>query len=145
LNAAEPITFTWSNGGTTAKLDSLTKGTYNLAMKDSLGCMVDTTFEVKVLCDLKEEEFIPDTYSPNGDGFNDIWNIPMLDQFPENRVRIFNRWGALIYDWESGTFQGWNGTNSKGEEMPIGAYFYVIELNSPKTDRVFKGSVTIIR
>lgn len=145
LNAAQPLSFSWSNGGKTSKLDSLTKGEYKLTMKDSLGCTIDTTFKIKTLCDVDEEEFIPDTYSPNGDGFNDIWYAPMLDQFPENRVRIFNRWGTLIYDWESGTFKGWNGTNNKDEEMPIGAYFYVIELNSPKTDRVFKGSVTIIR
>ncbi len=145
LNAAEPMVFTWSDGFVGEKHDGLTKGIYQVKMLDSLGCTVDTSFEIRVFCDLDEEDFIPDVFSPNGDGFNDLWNIPMLDQFPEATVKIYNRWGNLIWEAKPGAFQGWDGTNSSGQELQVGAYFYVIELNSPVTNRVFKGSVTIIR
>jgi gliding motility-associated-like protein len=144
LNAAQPVTFIWEDGSTLANRDSLTVGTYNVVIADAFGCEIDTTFNVRTFCELTENDFIPDTYSPNSDGFNDTWEVEMLERFPEHTVRIFNRWGHLIWTAPTGAFAGWGGLNNGNQEMPIGAYFYVIELNDD-SQKVFKGSVTIVR
>ena len=143
-NATQPLVFSWSDGAATgAKRDSLTKGDYAVTITDANGCKTDTAFSIRVFCDLEEKDFIPDVFSPNGDGVNDLWNVEMLDRFPGHTVQLFNRWGNVIWEAE-GNFAGWDGRNSKGGEMPVGAYFYIIELNDP-TAKVYKGSVTLIR
>lgn len=83
---------------------------------------------------------IPNTFTPNGDGLNDYFEIPGLAQFPEHRLTIFNRWGNEIF--RSRNYQNnWNGSN-----LGEGTYYYVLELKL-HTGRweTFKGFVTIIR
>jgi gliding motility-associated-like protein len=144
LNASEPVTFTWEDGNTNANRDSLSAGLYKVTIQDAFGCKLDTMFTVRTFCELTEDDFIPDVFSPNSDGFNDTWNVSMLERFPKHTVRIFNRWGNLIWTAPPGGFIGWNGVNQDNNEMPIGAYFYVIELNDA-SKKIFKASVTIIR
>jgi gliding motility-associated-like protein len=144
LNGSQPVTFTWDDGNTSANRDSLATGIYKVTIEDAFGCKIDTMFNVRTFCDLTEEDFIPDVFSPNSDGFNDAWNVAMLERFPLHTVKIFNRWGHLIWTSPPGGFIGWDGTNQDNNEMPIGAYFYVIELNDD-SKKIFKASVTIIR
>jgi gliding motility-associated-like protein len=143
VNGALPVTFKWEDGSSEATRTSLDAGEYKVTIVDAYGCRIDTVFKVRTFCDLHEEDFISDTFSPNGDALNETWEIPILERFPENVVTIFNRWGSLI--WQSkGPFQGWMGTNQAGEQLPIGAYYFLIELNDA-TKRVFKGSITMIK
>lgn len=74
-------------------------------------------------------------FSPNGDGVNDSWIIQGITRFPDNVVRIFNRWGNLIFEVSGydNTTKVWNGNASEGvvfgnSEAPDGAYFYIIDL-----------------
>ncbi|WP_236642010.1 Ig-like domain-containing protein [Dokdonia sinensis] len=78
---------------------------------------------------------IPNGVSPNGDGMNDTWIIPLLDRFPNNTVRLFNRWGVEVYGVDGygqngNTFRGFSegrATISQDEMLPVGTYYYVIE------------------
>jgi gliding motility-associated-like protein len=68
-------------------------------------------------------------FSPNGDGINDWWNIPILGKYPQNSVVIINRWGDEVwkrdnYDNNSVVFKG---ENMNGNELPDGTYFYIIQ------------------
>ena len=90
----------------------------------------------------------PTAITPNQDQINDTWEIVDLDLFyPENVVRIYNRWGNLIFEHLSsvtnpyGSNQ-WDGTYN-GEELPIGSYYYIIEYNDGSSDSE-TGSVSII-
>jgi gliding motility-associated-like protein len=76
--------------------------------------------------------------SPNGDGFNDVFTIDNIDDFtcyPTNRVRIFNRWGALLfqtdgYDNNEKVFRGISqagATINQSAELPSGTYYYLLE------------------
>ncbi|HYG50756.1 MAG TPA: gliding motility-associated C-terminal domain-containing protein, partial [Flavobacteriales bacterium] len=69
--------------------------------------------------------------SPNGDGINDDWTIPMLDCYPSNKVIILNRYGAEV--WKGTDYNNrdnkWNGRNINGEALPDGTYYYVIAYN----------------
>lgn len=72
-------------------------------------------------------EFIPNGFSPNGDGMNDQLVIPCIDNFPGSSLTIFNRWGDVVY--KSKNYQNdWNGL-WKSKPLPAGTYFYLIELS----------------
>ncbi|MDB5008262.1 MAG: hypothetical protein JWP45_2655 [Mucilaginibacter sp.] len=84
---------------------------------------------------------IPNAITPNGDGINDQWNIVALQNYPKCTVRIYNRYGVLVYN-SIGYPKAWDGTYN-GSSLPVGIYYYVID---PKGgQKVFSGSVTIIR
>ena len=85
--------------------------------------------------------------SPNGDGINDYWYIENIDNFPNNIVQIFNRWGTQVYiqiGYKNGV-EGkcWDG-RVNGKDLPTGTYYYIINLYESK-GKPRSGSVTIVR
>lgn len=75
-------------------------------------------------------EFIPNLFTPNGDGVNDFWVVPGIEAFPESSLTIYNRWGDLIYEmapynneWSGQTNAGIAG----GKQVVDGTYFYVLK------------------
>ena len=81
-------------------------------------------------------------FSQNGDGINDTWIIEPLEFFKEAITTVFNRYGTPIYT-SKGYSNPWDGT-SKGHPVPVGTYYYVIDLKTGK-EPIVTGSVTIIR
>ena len=71
-------------------------------------------------------------FSPNGDGINDWWNIPILNKYPINTVEIINRWGSEV--WKKDNYDNKNivfrGQNMNGEDLPDGTYYYTIHYNN---------------
>lgn len=84
---------------------------------------------------------VPNTFTPNGDGINDTWDLRALLAYPGCLVQVFNRYGALVYQ-SVGYTSGWDGTLN-GKQLPVGTYYYIIDLKNGK--RAFSGSITIIR
>ena len=84
---------------------------------------------------------VPNTFTPNGDGINDVWNIKYLDNYPGCTVNIFNRYGEKLYT-SIGYVNPWDGKYN-GNSLPAGTYYYIIDLKSG-TD-VMSGWVAIIR
>jgi gliding motility-associated-like protein len=84
---------------------------------------------------------IPNTFTPNNDGINDIWNIDALITYPECLVTIFDRNGQKVYQ-SNGYAKSWDGTY-KGSPLPAGTYYYIIDLknNTPK----LSGWVLVVR
>jgi gliding motility-associated-like protein len=101
------------------------------------------SFYVSVIpCNL----IIPTAFTPNNDGDNDIWSIYGLDsQYPENIVRVYNRWGELLYESLPGTYTSkpWDG-KYKEALLPVGSYYYVIQLSNQPEDEPLNGIVSII-
>lgn len=87
---------------------------------------------------------IPNGFSPNGDSKNDQWFIKGLDKFPHARVRIFNRWGNMVYQYNNGYHEPWQGVSESGNQLPAATYYYVIEAGDQRA-QTFNGSVTILR
>jgi gliding motility-associated-like protein len=111
---------------------------YTLHAVSALGCGISTdTVLIKVYNDL----FIPNAFTPDGNGNNDKWEIKALAAYPLAKVLVFNRFGELVFA-SNGATDYWNGTY-KGKKAAAGAYVYVIDLknNSP----VIKGEVLILR
>jgi gliding motility-associated-like protein len=74
---------------------------------------------------------IPDAFSPNGDGVNDVLVITNIETYPNNRITIFNRWGNKVYEASPYRNQ-WDGTSQfgsmYGETLPESTYYYVLDL-----------------
>lgn len=104
-------------------------GTYRLVVTRN-GCSKEEMVEVlNTLCS------IPKGISPNGDSFNNFFD---LDGFDVKRLQVFNRYGKEVYT-KNNYINEWNGVSNDGSELPDGTYFYVIEFeNSPsKTGWVY--------
>lgn len=82
--------------------------------------------------------FIPNGISPNGDGINDYWQLNGVEQYPECSVTVVNRWGQVVFE-SLGYAEPWRGYY-QGELLPIGDYYYSIQLN---TESVFTGFISI--
>lgn len=67
---------------------------------------------------------IPNIFTPNGDGINDIWMVD-LNNYKNVYCKIFNRWGALVYECTNNSIR-WDGKNSSGKEVSNGVYYYYI-------------------
>lgn len=106
------------------------------------GYTKDTVTLIVVDCDNLITN-VPTLFTPNDDGKNDVFEIPNLSvNYPGCNVTIYNRWGGLIFESE-GYQLPWDGTY-KGEKVPMGTYFYHIELNDEEGTEA-EGSISIIR
>ncbi|HRH50653.1 MAG TPA: gliding motility-associated C-terminal domain-containing protein [Panacibacter sp.] len=110
---------------------------YTVLVTSPQGCSASGNVIVKVFQNPK----IPNAFSPNKDGINDVWNIQNLNTYPDATVAIFNRYGQKIY-YSVGYTNPWNGTYN-GKDLPVGTYYYIID--TKKTVKPFSGSVTILR
>ena len=107
----------------------------NISVQDTYGCITTETIHVLSSC------FRPyNAITPNGDGFNDYWEIPELEGFPDAHITVFNKWGQEIYEANS-PFIAWDGNN-----LPMATYYYVIQLDGKNDDKnVITGDITIVR
>jgi len=95
---------------------------------------------------------IPNVFTPNGDLKNDEWKFRNLEQYTNHyrvQVAVFNRGGSMVFSSNDYTNdKAWNGTRS-GQDLPIGAYSYVVRIIHKSSGRMYKkpitGSVTILR
>ncbi|HKO79537.1 MAG TPA: gliding motility-associated C-terminal domain-containing protein [Chitinophagaceae bacterium] len=111
---------------------------YVLKVVSGEGCGFATdTMHVFVYKDV----YVPNAFSPNNDGLNDTWNIPVLSAYPEFDLTVYNRYGQVVFQ-NKNTNRPWNG-KFKGELLPVGVYVYVIDLKAEK--RILKGTVTLFR
>jgi gliding motility-associated-like protein len=86
--------------------------------------------------------------TPQGDGFNEFFEIACLSRFSDNTLEIYNRWGQLVREYENYN-EGdlWNGTDNRGNMVDDGVYFYVFDYLDPVANQRItkKGSVTVLR
>jgi gliding motility-associated-like protein len=119
-----------------------TPGKHNIHLQGLLGtCLLaDTTFEfISTDCNL---HFV-NTFTPNDDQANDVWQIEGIEKQPQASLCIFNRWGVIIKKYDSHIpFNTWDGTNTEGQLVENATYYYVLDLKSNK--KPIKGYVTLL-
>jgi gliding motility-associated-like protein len=113
---------------------------YYLEVIDANGCTALDSVWIEVIPDID----VPSGFTPNEDGMNDLWMIANADQYPSMMVEVYNRWGELLYREDKGYNRPWDGRYG-GNPLPIGTYYYVIEINEPDFKSTLTGPVTIIR
>ncbi|WP_373017816.1 T9SS type B sorting domain-containing protein [Muriicola sp.] len=112
--------------------------THTVRVVDSLGCEM----EAQIFMEFIDIE-IPNFFTPDGDGMNDLWIPRNMEGFPEILIKIFDRYGREI-GVMSIDHTGWDGTY-KGNELPTGDYWYIVKLNGERDDREFVGHFTLYR
>jgi gliding motility-associated-like protein len=97
----------------------------------------------KVIISVVRGLYVPNAFTPNGDGLNDKWQIPGLAVHPDAVVTVYNRWGQVVYQVKDYYNNPWDG-KFKGTAQATGTFVYLIKLNDSK-NQMLKGTVTIIR
>lgn len=110
---------------------------YTLYATSSYGCQNQDEMKIKVVAGI----FVPTGFTPNGDGKNDSWRIPFLDPMLGATVRVYNRYGQLVYEVESKTVD-WDGS-FKGRPQATGTFVYYISFKNGR--KGMKGTFTLIR
>ena len=138
------VTYSWAPDISITGITSLTpvvnptvNQMYALNVFSNKGCATATD---SVLVKVYQQLYIPNAFTPNSDGINDTWFIEPLQAYPGAEVRVFNRYGQLVFD-NHGKNISWDGTY-KGVQLTSGAYVYIIDLknNTP----IIKGVVYIL-
>jgi gliding motility-associated-like protein len=109
-------------------------------------CTTIDTVTIKVIdkCDPAQLLYIPNTFTPNDDGVNDIFKIRSFVIDELHYFRIYNRWGELMFETKD-VNQGWDGT-FRGQKLNSGVYVYTAEVVCVNGDVVFlKGNITLLR
>ena len=122
--------------------------TFKVEVKNNGGCSATDQLTVNVLCD-GANLFIPNTFSPNQDGSNDIFYPRGTGIFSIKRIKVFSRWGEVIYEKNNikanDPSTGWDGT-FKGKKLNPDVYVYIVEVSCDNnTVLTFKGNVALIK
>jgi gliding motility-associated-like protein len=102
------------------------------------GC-TDTTFAIVPIIEGFE---IPNVFTPNGDGVNDVFQISGSG-FNTYKCQIFNRWGNLVFE-SSAPQISWDGKTLAGVKAPSGVYFVILEVDTPTEPIKYNGTLTLL-
>lgn len=112
---------------------------YTVFAIDANGCLTHDTVRVNVIP--SDEPVFYSAFTPNGDGNNDFFFIGNVQKFPDNILKIYNRYGQVIYT-AAGYNNDWDGSY-QGNKVPTGTYFYIFDTGTERGQ--YKGSITILR
>jgi gliding motility-associated-like protein len=132
--------YNWSNGETNPTNTGLNDEWYSIVVSDILGCT--GTDSVLIPKDSIGCVFPVNTFTPNGDAYNDTWVIDNMELYPNAEVQIFNKWGNLVHRQE-GLYEPWDG-KMNGKDLPAEVYYWIINLNAPDRE-ILKGNIIIVR
>lgn len=118
--------------------------TITLTATDSLGCM--DSVKVRVSVEVPYFFYIPNAFSPDGDGVNETFAPKGEGVDPDQySMQIFDRAGMLIYSTHN-PYDYWDGRNKYGQMCPEGVYIFIIRLvNLNGDDKEYTGSVTLVK
>lgn len=134
--------YLWNTGSTDTMIQVTQPGEYSLTIYND-SCQVSDSKNV-VFRDCGCQLFIPNAFTPNGDGLNDKFRPLGKCNYSDYDLRIFNRWGQLIFNSNDSNF-GWDG-DTKNEPAPIGTYFYLLRYKATSNEAYLKkGDITLIR
>jgi gliding motility-associated-like protein/uncharacterized repeat protein (TIGR01451 family) len=125
-----------------------TNGSYsNTVTIDGIEADGETDNNTSTILTYPTDFFIPEGFSPNGDGTNDLFVIRGILNYPANTFVIYNRWGNKVFEASpyKNTWDGRSmfGLRVGGDELPVGTYFYVLDLKNGSS--IFKGTIYLNR
>jgi gliding motility-associated-like protein len=144
LNATGGKTYSWSPAtglsdpnipNPIAKPNETT--TYTVTVTTAYGCVYSDEVTLTVLPRVEPTNAI----TLNHDNINDTWYIKNIEYYPNCRVQVYTRWGAQVFE-SRGYQEPWNGTHN-GNELPMSAYYYIIDLGINEV--TISGSITLVK
>ncbi len=151
LNAENAALYTWTpNDGTIDNpninnpvVTPTTRTRYTVTAVSQNGCIDTAGVTIDVVDN--NDLFIPSAFTPNGDGLNDIFRIRHGASVKVSELRVFNRWGQVIYTSTNAATAGWDGTQN-GIPSDIGTYQYLLFASfSDGTETIKSGTVDLLR
>ncbi|MGV3508109.1 MAG: gliding motility-associated C-terminal domain-containing protein [Sphingobacteriaceae bacterium] len=134
----------WRNQECTINLNEPTKvnrsGTFYIKGVNDEGC---TTVSAVTSDVILPDFFIPNTFTPNGDGVNDVFTVIAANKSAIKRLRIFTRWGQVIYE-TADIDNYWDGFRNNSN-VPVGVYYWIIEGDLDLQYFKKSGYVTVLR
>jgi gliding motility-associated-like protein len=132
--------YLWQDGSTSSTIWATKPGDYTVEIRNECGAAKGTISITEGLCEL----YMPNAFTPNGDGKNDIFRIKNPQFVREMKMQIFNRWGEVVFI-TSDSKKGWDG-KYKNREQPLGNYVWIISLIDTKgQSKTYSGNVVLIR
>lgn len=143
------ITIDGFDSSTSLSYQNLSAGTYRINISDEAGCTIDTTASIPLAqCPI----YIPNAFSPNGDGENDFFQLYSKEEDGTAVIvyQIFDRWGEQIYEAKNfpltGSSEFWWDGKLRGKPIVLGVYVYFIEIEFENGNRkVFEGTVAAVK
>ena len=135
-------TYLWQDGSKGTSFKPSESADLLLITTDENGCQSVDEMRINIVdCAVN----IPNIFTPNGDGYNDLW-IGMTEDPQFYKIVVYNRWGQIVFESNS-VNNAWDGTNYKSNEpCSEGVYFYILKLNNFEgMDFEQTGNVTLIR
>jgi gliding motility-associated-like protein len=128
--------YQWSTGSTDSVISVKDQGDYIIEVKDYHCCRNQDSVYIKVF-----EYFIPNAFTPNGDGNNDVFRAVGLYRNVNYNLQVYNRWGERVFETND-LDQGWDGTD-KGSKCPPDTYVWIIHVDFLGQDIVTNGSIVL--
>ena len=146
LDAGNPgSTYRWSSGQHTQVINVASYGTFSVEITNGFGCSLVDSATVTESC--KPTLFIPNAFTPDGDGTNDTWG-PIGNDIVEYQVEVFDRWGGVVFHagskdvtWDGRMY----GVPVKNDVYIYRAVFKLQEDGIAGTERSVMGQVQVVR
>ncbi|MCA6437352.1 MAG: gliding motility-associated C-terminal domain-containing protein [Bacteroidota bacterium] len=141
LKVTDTLYINWSNGqSNTSVITNLNQGDYNvnIVIKGKKDTLINFTID-KLACPVVPSNH----FTPNGDSYNDTWNIGNINSLLKYEITVFNKWGQKVHE-QSDKYVPWDGTWN-GIKVADATYYYVITYEDGKDKKTIKGDVTILR
>lgn len=90
-----------------------------------------------------DSSIFKNTFTPNGDGINDIWTFESLKDYKNLQVKIYNRFGNKVYEYKEGIFYYWDGTDPSKRKLPSGTYWAILKGENPIKNELLNTSMWI--
>lgn len=111
---------------------------YRVIAKGPKECFAQDSITIRVFSGV----YVPEVFTPNGDGQNDTWELKGLEEYPAAEIMIINRWGQVIFSEKGGTPKPFDGTLN-GSALPVGEYAYII--STEPNGHILRGKVLLLR
>jgi gliding motility-associated-like protein len=150
LGASGTGTYSWSppdglscSDCTSPEATPLETTTYVLTVTNEFGCRIEDSVKIRVGCQ-DDVVFVPNAFSPNGDGFNDVFYVRSNGLRFMDYMRIYDRWGTVVFETTDKN-TGWDGTYNNKDVLP-GVYVYYLRATCSNGQAIMKqGNITLIR
>jgi gliding motility-associated-like protein len=125
----------WSTNEKSQSIVVTEAGTYQVYVRDRHGCAAQDERTIGM------DYGIPNFFTPNNDGYNDTWDLPMLVLYPDALIKIYDRYGKLLHIHNGSEEQVWDGTYG-GAPVKDETYWYIFSLGKGK--KPIRGNVSVI-
>lgn len=133
------VSYLWQDGSNNTTYNVVAPGLYSLTLSNDCGSKTDSIVAIKGTCKL----YVPNAFTPNGDGHNDIFKASFGENITKFKMEIYNRWGQKVFESDD-INKGWDGTYQ--QNILAGVFVWIIKYDTVDLkNQTLKGNVLLIR